>query len=628
MPARAAGPWYVSNSGNDANDCASPTTTCASINAALNKPGFVAGDTVLVATGIYTGTGTEVVLLNKDATLSGGWDTTFITQTGMTTIDGQGTHRGINITTGVNTTIQMFSIENGFINSDSGAGIKNNGNLILTNSVVKNNNGYIMVVAGGISNLGTMTLTNDRIINNQAYTTGGIQNNGVATISNSTVSDNQSGSNAGGIENNGSLTLTKSLVSTNKSACASAGIQNLSALRIENSTVSDNISGLGGCTGEGIYNAGELYLFNATVTNNSGGIGGVRNNSGTVYIRNTILQDCSGTVISQGYNLIQNTISCTIDSDVSGNLTNLDPKLNSLQDNGGPTLTRALLSSSKAINAGNPTGCMGNNGLLDTDQRGFPRVGQCDIGAFEYQGTDFLRQVFLPLIISPRYLGINGHVTFNGTAASGVPLDLRFYNGSAWSTAASTTTSADGSYEFLTAPTLGSGQRYYVRYTNSTDPTRLAIWQTRSLTSYSANNTIAIGDFDIANIPLASPVSGSTVALPNQFSWQVRPATSTDSYEFNLLNVSTGSPWWYTVPPLGYVNNYTLNNLPAGFTTNTWYGWFVAVYSPDGGYGESYYFRYIAFTNTGLNPQLRLPLMPKNISEGLAKSHSIPENAR
>ena len=57
-----------------------------------------------------------------------------------------------------------------------------------------------------------------------------------------------------------------------------------------------------------------------------------------------------------------------------------DPKLGPLADNGGPTLTMALLPGSPAIDAGNtslaPT----------TDQRGFPRPAglAADIGAFEY----------------------------------------------------------------------------------------------------------------------------------------------------------------------------------------------------------------------------------------------------
>src|SRR5262245_16518946 len=99
-PTRAAGPWYVDPGGSDGNDCLSPATTCATINGALNKPGFVAGDTIRVAIGVYIGPGNQVVLLNKNATLSGGWNSNFTTQSGRSTLDGRGTRRGMRVNSG------------------------------------------------------------------------------------------------------------------------------------------------------------------------------------------------------------------------------------------------------------------------------------------------------------------------------------------------------------------------------------------------------------------------------------------------------------------------------------------------------------------------------------------------
>ena len=95
QPVRAAGPWYVAPGGSDANTCTAPGAPCASINAALNKPGFIAGDTIRVASGTYAGTGDQVVLLDKNATLSGGWNADFTTQSGASTINGQGARRGV-----------------------------------------------------------------------------------------------------------------------------------------------------------------------------------------------------------------------------------------------------------------------------------------------------------------------------------------------------------------------------------------------------------------------------------------------------------------------------------------------------------------------------------------------------
>jgi len=65
------------------------------------------------------------------------------------------------------------------------------------------------------------------------------------------------------------------------------------------------------------------------------------------------------------------------------------------KDNGGSTPTIALPSGSVAINGGDPTGCKDENGdPLPIDQRGFPRLGPCDIGAYE-----FVLRGFLPLVL-------------------------------------------------------------------------------------------------------------------------------------------------------------------------------------------------------------------------------------
>ena len=59
-----------------------------------------------------------------------------------------------------------------------------------------------------------------------------------------------------------------------------------------------------------------------------------------------------------------------------------DPQPQHLADNGGPTMTVALPAESPAIDAGS------NTGAPSTDQRGFLRDEQCDIGAFEYTPQD------------------------------------------------------------------------------------------------------------------------------------------------------------------------------------------------------------------------------------------------
>ena len=56
-----------------------------------------------------------------------------------------------------------------------------------------------------------------------------------------------------------------------------------------------------------------------------------------------------------------------------------EPLLGELGDHGGFTRTVPLLENSPGIDGGDPETCP------ETDQRGTPRAGTCDIGAFEYE---------------------------------------------------------------------------------------------------------------------------------------------------------------------------------------------------------------------------------------------------
>jgi hypothetical protein len=194
-------------------------------------------------------------------------------------------------------------------------------------------------------------------------------------------------------------------------------------------------------------------------------------------------------------------------------------------------------------------------------------------------------------------------VTKNGESAIGVPLSLRFYNGSAWSTLEETTSGESGFYSFPDAPSLGANQRYYVRFINNAStpiPGCLWFWGTKTLTTYYSGGEVNIGTFDIADIALVSPEHGWAGSLPVQFNWTPRPSTTTDSYEFDLYDANNSSgPSWYTNPPLGYVSTYRLSALPANFEFNVPYAWEVWVYAPDGSYGVSYQTNRITFAATG-----------------------------
>ena len=390
--------WYVTTTGNDANSCTTIASPCLTINGAIGKA--VTGDTINVAAGTYTSSGAEVVLINKNITLSGGWDITFTTQNGTSIIDVQGSRRGITVNTNIVATLDSLTVQNGF-HANQGGGIRNSGTLTINNSIIKNNVSYVM--GGGIFTFGTLTVNNTIISGNSAGATGnsggggggGIENySGTTTLNNTTLSGNTllgffSGS---AISNNTTLILNNSTVSNNTYSpsinfTGSITSFSLSGVTINNSTISSN-------TGVGVYIImGALSLNNSTISNNL--YYGIAKNSsypGTVNIENSIvanntINDCSGPISSAGHNLIGNISNCTFSAatgDLVGtNLAPVDPKLGPLQDNGGPTFTHALPLDSPAINTGNNATC------LATDQRGVsrPQGTLCDIGAYEYSDT-------------------------------------------------------------------------------------------------------------------------------------------------------------------------------------------------------------------------------------------------
>jgi uncharacterized repeat protein (TIGR01451 family) len=308
--------------------------------------------------------------INKDLTISGPGANTLTLQ--RSAAGGTPQFRIFNIQSGTNVSISGLTISGGNISGANGGGILNNSTLTLTNDIVSGN-------TAGTSSGG-----------------GGIFNNGATlTLTNSTVSGNTANSGSGGgiFILGGTINLTNSTMNGN-AAHGGAG-----------SAIPD--PGQGGAI---FNNGGTLTVTNSTLSGNSttgGGSGavggGIFNSSGTTNIRNTIVAnnagangpDLFGTINSQDYNLIGNTIDSTITGTTTHNIINQSANLGALANNLGPTLTMLPLPGSPAINAGNPAnlppdtfdtdGDTNTAEILPIDQRGFPRVtgANFDIGAVE-----------------------------------------------------------------------------------------------------------------------------------------------------------------------------------------------------------------------------------------------------
>ncbi|ANM29220.1 hypothetical protein ABI59_05875 [Acidobacteria bacterium Mor1] len=160
-------------------------------------------------------------------------------------------------------------------------------------------------------------------------------------------------------------------------------------LTISDSTIAEN-QGTGNEAGGIVLESGGAEVRSSTIVDNSAvnGAGGI-SGSGTVVLAGTIVAnngngDCSTTVDSRGYNLIEQPTGCSIVGDTTGNILNQDPALGPLGDNGGSTETYRPLVGSPVIDAGSPVFPGTAFACSERDQAEVVRnLGECDIGSVE-----------------------------------------------------------------------------------------------------------------------------------------------------------------------------------------------------------------------------------------------------
>jgi uncharacterized repeat protein (TIGR01451 family) len=198
---------------------------------------------------------------------------------------------------------------------------------------------------------------------------------------------NSAKGNGGGIRNTAfatTLTVTNSTISGNRADDAGGGLYHaIGTTDLNNVTIANNVAdfdALGQENGGGIYRmAGTVNLKNSLIATNSDNSPGVEDHP-----------DCSGTLTSQGYNLIGSGSGCTgptngVNGDKVGSSgAPLDPQLGVLT--GAPAYHPLLSNTSPAFDAGNPAAPgSGGNACAANDQRGIirPQSAQCDIGAVE-----------------------------------------------------------------------------------------------------------------------------------------------------------------------------------------------------------------------------------------------------
>jgi hypothetical protein len=261
---------------------------------------------------------------------------------------------------------------------------------------------------GGILNWGTLSLDRVVVRNNTEKSAGpanfqfgggGIYNGDGATLNltDSTVSDNGSlNQPGGGIYGffNSTINVTRSTISGNVGGDVAGGLRTLGDTNIVNSTISGNTSTA--------WHGGALLATDGTVTISNSTIVGNNSPAGTagglmvttfgapvnVTIADNIIAD-NGTYncqIEGGGAAVLTSLGGNVSTDGSCAAVGNDQVVGAggalidvLADNGGPTLTHALLASSPAIDTA-------VGACPATDQRGVarPQGTGCDVGAYEF----------------------------------------------------------------------------------------------------------------------------------------------------------------------------------------------------------------------------------------------------
>jgi beta-glucanase (GH16 family) len=297
------------------------------------------------------------------------------------TISAGGASRALQVQAGAVVAMNDLVIRDG-VAAPQGGGILNFGELSLDRVVVTDNTenssgpaifdlggGGIYNGDGSVLNLTDSTVSNNTTVNQPG---GGIYGffNATITITSSTVSNNLSGDVAGGLRSLTNSTIINSTFSGNTSTAWHGGgiFHTDGQLTVTNSTFAGNVAPAG--TASGILVATFGAPANATLTNNV-----IEGNGGAFAC--AIEGGGAATITSGGANVISDGSCSPIGSDMSSTNALVGP----LADNGGATLTHALLAGSPAIDAADAGACPA------VDQRGVnrPQGAGCDVGAVEVE---------------------------------------------------------------------------------------------------------------------------------------------------------------------------------------------------------------------------------------------------
>jgi len=302
-------------------------------------------------------------------------------------------------------------VGNSTLGSDSpGGGAFIQGDAHITEGVVRSNTtngdrsagGGIAIQSTGISAKGNLTFSKGRIQENQTLGMnspgGALFVSNTSTIESTTISNNTTrnqDSSGGAIYSSGYLTLVNSTVSGNSTSGANShggGLYAQSDLDLAHVTISENRTDAENTAAGGAFVASDttLTLNHAIVAGNfaQGVSPDLKHANGVLNSSYSLVGSNEGTPLQEAPVGAPDGAGNMIGGNIGGRI---DPKLLSLNYNGGNGDTHLPAIDSPVINAGNANAVSGVDGVPFYDQRGtvfggsFPRVQDkiIDIGAIE-----------------------------------------------------------------------------------------------------------------------------------------------------------------------------------------------------------------------------------------------------
>jgi|GEM_PF-1401868 len=293
--------YYVNIKGNDKSNGKTSTNAFKTIQKAINSGN--GNFQVVVAPGVYT----ENIVINKNVTLLGKGSTNTI-------INGQTKGSCVWIKSG-NVQIMGFTLTNG--KSTVGGGIRNQGTLILNDSIVTRNNAQN---GGGIYNGGTVIIRGSNISNNHcSYVGGGIQNLNTAYIIRTTIHSNKA-EIGGGVNSMGEMQLYQSKILNNTAELGGGLNNNHCVISILESVINNNKATDGG----GIYNNnGIIEIFVSQINSNWASYGGGISNYGLIKLYFTKINNNHANIKAGGvynYSTMYKDVKTSIKNNTLGNV--------------------------------------------------------------------------------------------------------------------------------------------------------------------------------------------------------------------------------------------------------------------------------------------------------------------